>query len=206
MFSGLVEFSAAVLETRPIGDGLKIRVDAGGFAALPDLGASIAVNGCCLTVEAVTDRTIGFHAARETLGLTNLGELEVGSRVNLERSMTFGAELGGHFVTGHVDGTAEIVAIRPSPSETEMRFRLPAAFAAQVIKKGSIAVDGVSLTVTKIEGTEFEVMLIPHTLAVTTLGRRKIGDRVNFETDMFSKLIQHHVRLMQADDEENRRT
>ncbi|MDA1017805.1 MAG: riboflavin synthase [Planctomycetota bacterium] len=153
------------------------------------IGDSIAVNGCCLTVIAITENGWTFQAGDETLAKTNLGELQVGGPANFERSMRADGRLGGHIVQGHVDGTGIVDDIQEHGDWTDMWFQVPNSVARQMVPKGSVTVDGVSLTLVNVEAERFSVALIPHTLEVTTLGRRVIGERVNVETDILGKYI-----------------
>ena len=156
-----------------------------------ELGASIAVNGCCLTVVALDDRTWSADAVIETLARTNLGDLAVGDPVNLERPMRLADRLGGHLVQGHVDATGTVRAREPLPDgSTLITFDAPVAILRYVVHKGSITVDGVSLTVASRTDETFSVALIPHTLAVTTLGARSPGTRVNLEVDLIAKYVE----------------
>ncbi len=189
MFTGIVEGLRPVTAADFGAEGLELTVDLGDLAAGVQVGDSVAVDGCCLTVTALEGPRACFHAARETLGLTTLEHVTTASRVNVERALALGDRLGGHLVSGHVDGIGEIVAIRPEPSQTWMTFRLPDRLFAQTLLKGSVALDGVSLTVTEKREGCVSVALIPHTLEVTTLGKKKVGDRVNVETDMMGKWI-----------------
>lgn len=164
-------------------------------AGFPDpddvaIGDSVAIHGCCLTVVGIDDGTWRFQAGRETLSLTNLGHLQPGDVVNLERSLRPTDRLGGHFVQGHVDGVGIVAAIERSGEWTDMWFHVPTALTRQMVRKGSVAVDGVSLTLVNVEAERFSVALIPHTLAVTTLGRRNVGDVVNIETDIIGKYVE----------------
>jgi riboflavin synthase len=156
------------------------------------LGESIAVNGCCLTVVHAEGTAFDVEAGPETLLRTNLGELAPGAPLNLERSLKVGDRLGGHFVQGHVDTTATLVECRPEGEWQFLAFAIDPEWAPLLVEKGSIAVDGVSLTLVSATLDRFSVMLIPHTLAATTLGTLKIGDRVNIEADMLAK----HVRKL----------
>ena len=189
MFTGIVEAKQPVVSVQDGPEQRKLVVDLGDLAVGVALGASIAVNGCCLTVEQLDGHRASFHAGRETLGLTNLGGLGAGQSVNLERSLRMGDELGGHLVSGHIDGTGRVVARDDEPGQTVMTFELAAPLFAQTLLKGSIAIDGVSLTITRRQAGQVSVALIPHTLAVTTLGDRKAGDLVNVETDQIGKWI-----------------
>ena len=159
------------------------------------LGDSIALNGCCLTVVAIDGATWSFQAGSETLSRTNLGVLQVGDVVNVERSLQVGARLGGHFVQGHIDALGHVEAIDREGEWVFMTFQVPSALSRQMVEKGSITVDGVSLTLVKVTATTFQIALIPHTLEVTTLGQRSIGDAVNIETDILGKYIEKMLPL-----------
>ena len=163
---------------------------AGQLATATKIGDSIAVNGCCLTIVAVEGDCLAFDAGPETLPRTNLGDLGVGQGVNLESSLRMGDPLGGHFVTGHVDGRGTLSARSDEGDWSTFRFAAEPRLTAQMASKGSIAVDGVSLTLVEVEPTGFSVALIPHTLAATTLGRLAVGDLVNLETDLLAKYVE----------------
>ena len=158
------------------------------------MGESIAVDGACLTVTAHRGRRFTADVTPETLRRTTLGALPRGARVNLERALRVGDRIGGHIVLGHVDGVGRLLAIRPEGNWFLYRFRAPRALAPYLVEKGSIAVDGVSLTIFDCRGTSFTVALIPHTLKETTLGERRPGDRVNLEADVLLKHIAALVR------------
>ncbi|MCX7418831.1 MAG: riboflavin synthase [Planctomycetia bacterium] len=201
MFTGLVEALGIVRAISPEGDSCRLQVavpPAFLEAASPEkrLGDSVAINGCCLTVVAAdvriaTNETLwSFQAGHETLARTNLGRLQIGDAVNLERAMPANGRFGGHIVQGHVDGVGKVAVIAQRGDWSDYTFEVPEHLAAQMVEKGSITVDGVSLTLTKVDQTRFQVMLIPHTLAVTTLGQRKVGDEVNLETDVLAKYVQ----------------
>ncbi len=153
------------------------------------IGDSIAINGCCLTVVAIAGELLSFQAGDETLSRTNLGRLQPGDFVNVERSLILGERLGGHLVTGHIDAVGTLDARHDEGEWSTCWFRAPRELTRQVVSKGSIAVDGVSLTVVDVEAERFSVALIPHTLAATTLGRLTIGDPVNLETDLIAKYV-----------------
>jgi riboflavin synthase len=159
------------------------------------LGESIAINGCCLTVVAVIDDRFEVQAGPESLARTNLGARRVGDRVNLERALQVGDRLGGHFVQGHVDTTATLRERRSEGEWEFLAFTIDPAWTPLLVPKGSIAVDGVSLTLVDVEPDGFSVMLIPHTLAVTTLGLIRPGDAVNIEADMLAKHVQKLLRV-----------
>jgi riboflavin synthase len=188
MFTGLVEALAPIERIEVEGDGRAL-VIAAPFAADVALGESIAVNGACLTIVAHDARTCRFQAGPETLRRTNLGELQPGDRVNLERSLRVGDRLGGHLVQGHVDGLGRIASRQRQGEWEVVWFSWPAELAMQMVSKGSITVDGVSLTVVDVSANGFSVALIPHTLAQTTLGFKQPGASVNLETDILAKYV-----------------
>jgi riboflavin synthase len=191
MFTGLVEGRGTVFEIRPDGCAIRLMIDSPPELAVDcRVGDSIAVNGCCLTVVEIADSRWTFEAGDETLAKTNLGRLQPGHRVNLERSLPVDGRLGGHFVQGHIDGVGHIVSLSTDGEWAKFEFQVPEALAAQMVPKGSIAVDGVSLTLVDVGRDSFSVMLIPHTLEVTTLGERQVGDVVNIETDILGKYVQ----------------
>lgn len=193
MFTGLVQSLGEVIEvvSQPPGRRLTLRsLEPMGAARIGD---SIAVNGCCLTVIQVDDDRWTFEAGPETLRLTNLGRLAPGQPVNLERSLAAGDLLGGHFVTGHIDGLGSVQRRNDDGAWTTIWFSYPAELGRFLAPKGSIAVDGVSLTLVEVTIDTFSVALIPHTLAVTTLGRYAVGDQVNLETDLLAKYVQRLI-------------
>ncbi len=207
MFTGLVEDCGVVREIQPLSAGIQLLIDVAGtvletssstpsdFPQTPTrIGDSVSINGCCLTVVEISPNGWAFQAGTETLSKTNLGNLEEGSRVNLERSLPVNGRLGGHFVQGHVDGVGTIADIsREGTSEepwVRIVFAVPKTLTQQMVPKGSIAVDGVSLTLVDVEPESFSVALIPHTLEVTTLGQKQPGDSVNIETDILGKYVQ----------------
>ncbi len=193
MFSGLVQQLAEVVEVRPEPPGKLLRIRSPEFAASGELGESIAVNGCCLTLVAFDEETLAFQAGPETLARTNLGELCPGCRVNLERSLRLGDALGGHLVTGHVDGLGTLAERHHDGEWATCWFTAPKKLTRQMASKGSIAVDGVSLTLVDVEDSRFSVQLIPHTLAVTTLGEKQPGQTVNLETDLLAKYVERQL-------------
>jgi len=192
MFTGLVESMGTVREIRPDGDGGQYLRILAPFASECHLGDSVAIGGVCLTVVEVGDGLLTFQCGPETLHRSTLGGLIAGSPVNLERSLRVGDRLGGHFVQGHVDGIGRIDSIEPSGEWQTIHFSCPADMTPLMVEKGSIAVDGISLTLVDVSASGFSVMLIPHTLASTTLGVRQPGDAVNLEADMLAK----HVRKL----------
>ena len=196
MFTGLVEGLGTVVAVVPEVAGIRVEIrPPAAMLATPDydvcrIGDSIAINGCCLTVVSIAEGLWSFQAGTETLSKTNLGTLSAGSRVNLERSLPVHARLGGHFVQGHVDGVGQVESILREGDWVHMTFRAPAALTALMVPKGSVAVDGISLTLVRVEPEHFSVALIPHTLEVTTLGQRAVGDMINLETDILGKYVQ----------------
>ncbi len=191
MFTGIIRELGTVRAVRAGASG-RLSVDCSDVLSDAQVGDSIAVNGCCLTVTELHDGPRGFSAdlMGETLERTALGRLDAGDPVNLEPALRAGGRLDGHLVQGHVDGVAEVTEITDLGEWTAMTFTLPPAVAPYVAEKGSIAVDGVSLTVTSVSDTTFAVGLIPHTLAVTTLGRLHPGDAVNLEADVVAKYVE----------------
>jgi len=195
MFTGLVETIGKVIALTEEPPGKRLSIDAADVIEGVAIGDSISINGCCLTVVAINGNILDFEAGEETLSRTNLGELVVGSGVNLERSLQVGDRLGGHYVTGHIDAVGTLIERREDPPWAHLRFQLPERYAAQVAAKGSIAVDGISLTVVEADHNSFTVALIPHTLEATTLGARSVGDRVNLETDVLAKYVQRSLEM-----------
>ncbi|CAN5290602.1 riboflavin synthase [soil metagenome] len=170
--------------------GSTLRVEETAMATSIVLGESIAVNGCCLTVTRFDSTTFDFQAGPETLAKTSLGSLAVNDAVNLERALRLGDALGGHLVTGHIDGVGTVNEIIPNGQWQTIWFDCPKSFDALMVHKGSIAVDGVSLTLVDVQPGKFSVMLIPHTLAHTTLGKKGLGAMVNIECDLLAKHVQ----------------
>ena len=204
MFTGIIEETGEITATAPAGDGWRLTVRAPKAAPDAVHGESIAVSGVCLTVVGSTADTFDADVMKQTLDVAAIGTATVGTRVNIEKAMPVGARLGGHIVQGHVDGVGEVLEVRPGAQWSVLRISLPADLAPLVVDKGSISVDGTSLTVSAVSepaapstgsgtGHWFEVSLIPETLAATTLGSRAVGDRVNLETDI---LARHVERLL----------
>jgi riboflavin synthase len=193
MFTGLVEGLGTVLRSEARGSGRRIDIQPPAELTAADaaaLGDSVAVNGCCLTVVEIAHAGWSFDVGEESLNRTNLGSLQAGSRVNLERALLASARLGGHFVQGHVDGRGTVSAIELDGEWTTMTFAVAPGLSRYMVEKGSIAVDGVSLTIVKALPESFSVMLIPHTLGATTLGGRRVGDAVNLEVDLLAKYVE----------------
>lgn len=200
MFTGIVTALGTVREVQPIGAGHDARFVIGvapAFLAEPEtaIGASICCSGVCLTVVRLGADEFAVDASAETLARSTLHRWRVGGRVNLERSLRLGDELGGHLVAGHVDGVAEVVAATPENASVRWRFRAPPGFAPLVAPKGSVALDGVSLTVNEVEGDVFGVNIIPHTTSVTTFGTLQPGDHVNFEADTLARYVARQLEF-----------
>jgi riboflavin synthase len=194
LFTGLVEGQGLIRDLSPEGPALRLAIEVPAeFGTDGRVGDSVALNGCCLTIVAIQGPLWSFQAGAETLSKTNLGRLQVGQAINLERALPVAGRLGGHFVQGHVDGAGTVDQIDRDGEWTTIWFSVPESLADQMVNKGSVAVDGVSLTVVQVEQTRFSVALIPHTLAVTTLGERQRGDLVNIETDILGKYAQKFI-------------
>ncbi len=185
MFTGIVIEQGEVVEPAP-----RLVVAAPLVAADVQLGDSVAVDGCCLTVAAIDGERLVFDTVPETLDRTCLGDRVAGDRVNLEAALRVGDRMGGHWVQGHVDGVGHVVALESDANAVDMQVAAPPQVLRYVIEKGSIAVSGVSLTVTRFDTQSFAVSLIPHTREVTSLGRLVPGDRVNLEADLFGKYVE----------------
>ncbi len=190
MFTGIVEETGRVVAFEPDVAAWRLQVSARSVLRDIALGESVAVNGCCLTVARFDAPNLWFDVLEETRRLTNFAQLAPGSGVNLERSLRFDGKIGGHFVTGHIDGLGTIERFEQRGKDHYLRVRAPAGSARYLVQKGSIAIDGVSLTIAEIAGDAFAVWLIPTTLAVTNLGGRHEGDAVNLEFDLLGKYVE----------------
>jgi len=193
MFTGLVEMMCPVRSVSAGGDGRRLAVELGVLAEQVKVGDSVAINGVCLTVSTLDGQVGQFEVGRETLGRTTLGLLAAGSVVNVELALRAGDRIGGHFVQGHIDGTATVKAVERHGEFADMRFAAGPELLENVVPKGSVAVDGVSLTVVDVNEAGFGVALIPTTLERTTLGKLRVGDKVNIETDIIAKVINKQV-------------
>ncbi|MGQ9498888.1 MAG: riboflavin synthase [Dissulfurimicrobium sp.] len=200
MFTGIVEGLGRIRAVVPKGEGLVFKIEP-DFALIDSKeGESIAVNGVCLTALEISSKMFRADVSPETLSRSNLGELKTGDVVNLERAIRLSDRLGGHLVSGHIDGVGIITEKRPVGSFILFSVSIPQGFDRYIIEKGSIAVDGISLTVNSCSSTGFSVSIIPHTAQITTLGRRKIGDKVNIELDLVGKYIEKLVIPHNSDD------
>jgi riboflavin synthase len=190
VFTGIIEDLATVESIKRTADAARLTIRTALPAAKFKIGDSIAISGACMTVVAAGRGKFTVEVSAESLRRTTLGELEPGSRVNLERCLTLDKPLSGHLVAGHVDGVGQIVSIEPEGGAKLYRFEAPASEVRYLAEKGSAAIDGISLTVFNIDGARFSAELIPHTLKVTTLGIKRPGDKVNFESDMLAKYLE----------------
>ena len=191
MFTGIVTDIGEIIELEKKGD-LRARIGCSYDPEGIDIGASIACNGCCLTVIALGTEPMNWfdvEISAESVGLTNIGDWEVGSKINLERALKLGDELGGHIVSGHVDGVADLVSLKDEGDSTRMSFRAPDELAKFIAPKGSVTLNGTSLTVNEVDGNTFGINVIPHTQEVTTWGVAKAGDRINLEIDTLARYV-----------------
>ena len=194
MFTGIVTDIGEIVELRQAGD-LQARIRTSYDTSTIDIGASIASDGVCLTVTALGEDWYDVQISAETLSKSNLERWTMGARVNLERALKVGDELGGHIVSGHVDGVAEVIAMQDEGDSTRVSFRAPADLARFIAPKGSVALNGTSLTVNEVEGDTFGINLIPHTQEVTNWGDVKVGDKINLEIDTLARYV---ARLAEA--------
>lgn len=190
MFTGIIEGLGTVERVETRADGARLVVRAGDLLASACMGESIAVNGVCLTITALADGAFAADLSPETLRRSTLGGLRAGDPVNLERPLRVDQRLGGHIVQGHVDGVGTVTGVRPEGDGVRMHIALPAPLTPFAVEKGSVAIDGVSLTIAGVFDHEVAVALIPRTLAATTLGRRQVGEQVNVEVDILAKYVQ----------------
>jgi riboflavin synthase len=194
MFTGIIQTVGRVAQRLQKGGDVELTIEAAGFD-LPSvvIGDSICVSGCCLTVTRLDATTFVADVSRETLAVTTLSEWHVGQRVNLEKALSAGQALGGHYVTGHVDGIARVIAIEPDARSHRIRFEVPADLSRYIARKGSICIDGTSLTVNEVAGDVFGVNLIPHTLSATTSGEYRAGTQVNIEVDIIARYLERLI-------------
>jgi riboflavin synthase len=194
MFTGIVQGVGSVRSVEPRGGDVRMWIDTGAVP-LGDvtLGGSIAVNGCCLTAIELEPAAFAADLSRETLSLTTAGHWSPGTSVNIEKALTAGQALGGHYVTGHVDGVGQVVSRHDDARSVRVEFEVPPELARYVARKGSVTVDGVSLTVNGVSGNRFDVNLVPHTLGATILGDYRPGTRVNLEVDIIARYLERLV-------------
>lgn len=200
MFTGLVETTGKVISLEPRGESARLTLHAGGMTAELTDGESVAVNGCCLTVTAkdVGAQTACFDLLMQTLKVTSLGDLQTGSLVNLERAMAMGARFGGHFVQGHVDATVTVIDWSEHGQDHRLEVEIPAEHRGLIIPKGSICLDGISLTAAEVTERTVVCWVIPHTFQLTNLHTKKPGDRLNVEFDMLGKYVRELMRQQKA--------
>jgi riboflavin synthase len=196
MFTGIVETLGTVTAVEPRGGSTALEIEAPEIAASAGIGDSVAVNGGCLTVTHRSGNRLRFEAVRETLVRTSLGRLDVGARVNLERALRAGDRMDGHMVQGHVDGTGRVARLERDGDDVRLFIDCDTEIADLLVEKGSVAIDGVSLTVVGVRDDGFDVALIPHTLTLTTLGERVPGDPVNLEVDILGKYVKKFLERM----------
>lgn len=195
MFSGIIQAVGKVVDLQPRGGDVRLVVDAGTLdVAGIALGDSIAVSGVCLTVVEIDGAQLAFDVSNETLSRTALGALGQGGTVNLEKSLRLSDRLDGHLVSGHVDGVGRVIAIEPDARSQRWTFEVPAELAKYIAGKGSVSVDGTSLTVNETDGARFGVNLIPHTIDVTTFKHKRVGDAVNIEVDLVARYVERLLR------------
>jgi riboflavin synthase len=194
MFTGIVQGVGRIRSVEPHGGDVTMWIETGDVPlAGVEIGGSIAVNGCCLTAIELEPSAFKADLSRETLSLTTAGQWQPGTAVNLEKALTAGQALGGHYVTGHVDGVGQVVGRHEDARSVRVEFEVPAELARYIARKGSVTVDGVSLTVNGASGTRFDVNLVPHTLEVTILGGYRPGSRVNLEVDIIARYLERLV-------------
>ncbi len=198
MFTGIVESTGTITDSRNVAGGRRLRLEVGDIAPQCKLGDSVSVSGVCLTVAAVAGPCLEFDVISETLSRSTLGNKKARDPVNIERSLRLGDRLHGHFVQGHVDGTAVVERVQRTAREHVVWFRPAATLTPFLVPKGSVAVDGVSLTIAAVSGSSFSVALIPTTLTGTTLGSLAPGDEVNVETDIITRTVVHRLSEMSA--------
>ena len=200
MFTGIIQAQGTVARRLDVGGDLCLTIDAGELAGRIDptrfaVGESIAVNGACLTVVTFDGRTFTADVSRETLALTTLGGCKTGTQVNLEAALRAGDPLGGHLLSGHIDGVAEVVGLHAEARSLRVQLEVPGPLARFIAPKGSVALDGVSLTVNEVDGCRFGVNLIPHTAEVTTFGHLAVGQQLNFEVDLLARYLDRLLAL-----------
>jgi riboflavin synthase len=200
MFTGIIETVGTVASIEPSADLTRLIIEAAQIVEGVEIGDSIAVNGGCLTVTSLDSGHVSFDAVLETMERTSIGDLVVGARVNLERAMRAGDRLDGHIVQGHVDGVGTVRAMARDGHDVDLHIDCSAELVDYLVEKGSITVDGVSLTIAGLSETGFHVALIPHTLEVTTLSDRRPGDRVNLEADVLGKYVKRYLERMRSND------
>ncbi len=199
VFTGLVEEIGRVERIEPQQENIRLTIRAASIHGDASVGDSISINGCCLTIVAINGEWLQFDAVPETLQCTNLGRLEAGSHVNLERALRPDSRLGGHYVTGHIDGPGTIRSLQDNEEWRKIVIGVEPRLTAQMAAKGSVTVDGISLTLVDVNDDSFSVVLIPHTLEVTTIGQRGVDETVNIETDLLAKYVERQLQYLKSD-------
>lgn len=199
MFTGIILGKGRVVEKRPLGGGMLLGLEADFDLTDPEEGESIAVNGVCLTAKTIAGRRFTVDVSPESLTRTNIGKLATGSLVNLERALRLTDRLGGHMVSGHVDATVPVLERKPLGDYVLFSFAVPAGLGKYIIEKGSITIDGISLTVNSCDDRRFSVSIIPHSLKITTLGNVQAGDLVNIEVDLIGKYVEKMLSVQSED-------
>lgn len=202
MFTGIIVELGKVVSIQSTSEGARLCISCPEIIRDSQVGDSISVNGVCLTITEIKDHTAFFDVSQQTLNLTTTGSLRVGDRVNLEPALRVNSRLGGHLVSGHVEGVGRIVSKKISGNSERIEIEAPQSIIQYAIPKGSIAVDGISLTVVEVSNKSFTVVIIPHTLKMTTLGFKKVGDAVNLEADMIAKYVAHFVTRLNPKDKD----
>ena len=197
MFTGLIEGTGKLVKIEPRGKDMRLSIEASFELDGLQKGESVSINGVCLTVVSWNERTFTADVSQETLSRTTISRLRLGDEVNLERALRLGDRLGGHLVNGHVDGKARVILRKPRGDSIVFAFEVVPELARYLIEKGSVAVDGVSLTINHCDEKSFEVNLVPHSARVTNLGNLKVGDQVNIEVDVIGKYVEKFIRNLQ---------
>lgn len=194
MFTGIIESFGSIKQIKSSGEGRVLHIGCDLDLSGTKIGDSIAVNGACLTVVGLAKNSFQVDMAPETVERTTFKSLRVGSRVNIERALKLSDRIDGHLVSGHIDGTGTIASIEKKSNAVIIKVDISAKLAADMIEKGSVAVEGISLTINSCSNRDFQVSIIPHTAAITTIGLKKVGDKINIETDMIGKYVKKLIR------------
>ncbi|MBW2739946.1 MAG: riboflavin synthase [Deltaproteobacteria bacterium] len=205
MFTGIIEGLGTITKIRPSGQGKRFTIEADYPLDQTKTGDSIAVSGACLTAVVIEGKSFEVDVSPETLSKTTFGRARIGDRVNLERALRFSDRIDGHLVSGHIDGTGSVKSIKTSGNAIIFTFEVPESLSYYMIRKGSVAINGISLTINDCDKISFEVSIIPHTAKLTNMGLKKIGDHVNIETDMIGKYVERFVKEKNNDYDDNKK-